>query len=123
MKDIDEELEQAAASFYDNCCLPKSSWWADGVLHKMSDTKETFIAGANWQKERGDIIAREAEAERVKGYQQSYELGVGHTLSRAMDEGTLVDWYISSIDETVLPCWTEEHIAELCKDFYVIPKN
>lgn len=44
-------------------------------------------------------------------------------LDRAMDEGTLVDWYISSIDETDPPCWTEEHIAELCKDFYVIPRT
>ena len=44
-------------------------------------------------------------------------------LDRSMDEGTLVDWYISSIDETIPPIWTPEHISELLKDFYVIPKK
>lgn len=44
-----DDLENAAEMFYDNCNLPKSSWWDDGVLHKMSESKETFIAGAEWQ--------------------------------------------------------------------------
>ncbi len=58
-----------------------------------------------------------------KAVREGIEEGKRQILSRAMDEGSLVDWYISSIDETIPPCWTEEHIAELCKDFYVIPKN
>ena len=49
--------------------------------------------------------------------------GKKQLLSKAYNESTLIDWYISSIDETVPPIWTEEHIAELCRDFYVIPKN
>ncbi|MCM1167225.1 MAG: hypothetical protein NC401_14555, partial [Ruminococcus sp.] len=31
--------------------------------------------------------------------------------------------YISSIDETRPPVWTEEHIEELLGDFLVIPKD
>jgi hypothetical protein len=49
--------------------------------------------------------------------------GKKQLLSNAYSESTLIDWYISSIDETLPPIWTEEHIAELCRDFYVIPKN
>lgn len=49
--------------------------------------------------------------------------GKKQLLSKAYSESTLIDWYISSIDETVPPIWTEEHIAELCRDFYVIPKK
>lgn len=49
--------------------------------------------------------------------------GKKQILSKAYSESTLIDWFISSIDETVPPIWTEEHIAELCKDFYVIPKE
>ena len=56
-------------------------------------------------------------------YEDGIKEGKRQILSRSMDEKTLVDWYISSVDETVPPIWTEEHIAELCKDFYVIPKK
>lgn len=52
-----------------------------------------------------------------------YELGIQQILSKSYSESTLIDWYISSIDETLPPIWTEEHIAELCRDFYVVPKN
>lgn len=41
----------------------------------------------------------------------------------AMKAGTLCDWYINSIDETVPPVWTEKHIDELLRDFLVIPKE
>ncbi len=41
----------------------------------------------------------------------------------ALDEGTLQDWYLNSIDNTAPPVWTEEHIYELCNDFIVIPKE
>lgn len=41
----------------------------------------------------------------------------------AMDEETLLCWCISSIDETVPPVWTAEHIEELLNDFLVIPKE
>ena len=47
-----EGLEEEAEAFYDNCNTAKSSWWVEGILHKMSESKETFIAGAKWQKQQ-----------------------------------------------------------------------
>ena len=41
----------------------------------------------------------------------------------AYDYATLACWYQNSIDETVPPIWTDEHLEELLKDFYVIPKD
>lgn len=32
-------------------------------------------------------------------------------------------WYIDYVDENNKAQWTDEHIEELCNDFYVIPKN
>lgn len=40
-----------------------------------------------------------------------------------VDESYIQDWYLNSIDTTIAPVWTEEHIEELCRDFYLIPKN
>lgn len=67
----------------------------------------------------------------IGGNKQTYTDGVRdgiaegkkQLLFNAYSESTLIDWYISSIDETLPPIWTEKHIAELCRDFYVIPKN
>jgi len=36
---------------------------------------------------------------------------------------TLEDWYINSIDSTISPVWTGEHIEELLNDFYIISKD
>lgn len=43
-------------------------------------------------------------------------------IGKTVKEGFLIDWFIASVDETEPPIWTEEHINELCKDFYVSPK-
>lgn len=43
-------------------------------------------------------------------------------LDAAYDQGTLTDWYISSVGSEP-PVWTDEHIEELLNDFYVIPKH
>ncbi len=43
--------------------------------------------------------------------------------SKAVGEGYLQDWYISSVSEDDEPVWTEGHIEELAKDFIVIPKD
>lgn len=43
--------------------------------------------------------------------------------NHAIDIGHLYDWYQLSIDETVPPIWTDEHIEELNNDFYLIPKE
>lgn len=37
--------------------------------------------------------------------------------------GYLQDWYQNSIDNTIPPIWTDEHLKELCNDFIVIPKE
>lgn len=44
-------------------------------------------------------------------------------LDKAVDIGYLGDWYQSSIDTTVPPVWTNEHLEELCNDFIIIPKD
>ena len=53
------------------------------------------------------------------GVRDGISEGKKQLLDKAYSESTLIDWFISSIDETVPPIWTEEHITELCKDFYV----
>lgn len=40
----------------------------------------------------------------------------------SVNEGYLIDRYITSVDGNP-PIWTKEHIRELFKDFYLIPKN
>lgn len=40
----------------------------------------------------------------------------------AYDYATLDSWYIASVTNGT-PVWTEEHLEELLKDFYVIPKD
>lgn len=41
----------------------------------------------------------------------------------AVDEGYLHDWYQNSVLETDTPVWTDEHIAEVFGDFYLIPRE
>ena len=43
--------------------------------------------------------------------------------NNAVGKGTLQDWYQSSVDETAIPVWTDEHIAEIIEDFYLLPKE
>lgn len=42
---------------------------------------------------------------------------------RCIDENYLQSWYQTSISEEQPPVWTEEHLDELYKDFYLIPKK
>lgn len=42
---------------------------------------------------------------------------------QAVDEGFLQDWYQNSVLDTDPPVWTDEHITEVCGDFYLIPKE
>lgn len=44
-------------------------------------------------------------------------------LDNSWGEGILQDWYIYSVNPDDEPQWTDEHIEELCRDFYVIPKE
>lgn len=41
----------------------------------------------------------------------------------AVNEGYLQDWYQNSVLETDTPVWTDEHIAEVFGDFYLIPRE
>ncbi len=43
-------------------------------------------------------------------------------LDEAVDEGYLQNWYIDSVDDSP-PLWTDEHVEELFKDFYCVPKE
>lgn len=40
-----------------------------------------------------------------------------------LDESTLIDFFISAVDETEEPIWTEAHISELLYNFDVYPKG
>ena len=41
----------------------------------------------------------------------------------SVEEGFLQDWYQSSVLENDEPVWTDEHIAEVYGDFYMIPRE
>ena len=40
----------------------------------------------------------------------------------AHTEGDLKDWYQHSVDTTVEPVWSDAHIEEVVKDYWLIPK-
>lgn len=61
----DKSLEKAADEWYEKCPAPKSTWWDEGEEMKLTDSKETFIAGAKWQKEQMLKDAVEGEAEEL----------------------------------------------------------
>lgn len=42
---------------------------------------------------------------------------------KTVDLGYLADWYQNSIDDTIAPIWTDEHLMELLNDFIVIPND
>lgn len=44
-------------------------------------------------------------------------------VTQAVGIGYLSDWYQNSIDNTVPPIWTDEHLEELTNDFIIIPKD
>ena len=63
---------------------------------------------------RGDIVnefrnANETTKEFIK--------------ENTVDEGFLQEWYQNSVLETDTPVWTDEHIAEMVGDFYLIPRE
>jgi len=40
----------------------------------------------------------------------------------SVDMGYLTQWYQNNVDSNP-PIWTDEHLEELFKDFYLIPKD
>jgi len=52
-----------------------------------------------------------------------FETAVDHMLEElSWSEGNLKEWYQDSVDRTVEPVWTDKHIEEVCKDFYLVPR-
>lgn len=52
-----------------------------------------------------------------------FEVAVDHMLEElSWTAGNLMEWYQASIDNTEEPIWTDEHIEEVCNDFYLIPR-
>lgn len=43
--------------------------------------------------------------------------------NNSVNEGFLQNWYQDSVIQTDTPVWTDEHIAEVFGDFYLIPKE
>lgn len=41
----------------------------------------------------------------------------------SVSEGFLQEWYQDSVIGGNGPEWTDEHISEVCGDFYLIPKE
>ena len=54
-----ERLEEAAEEWYEKCPYSKSTWWDEGQAMKLADSKETFIAGAEWMAGQGWISVDE----------------------------------------------------------------
>lgn len=65
----------------------------------------------------------ESENDKIFSFQLSNEFTKKFIKENAVDEGFLQDWYQSSVSETDTPVWTNEHIAEMVGDFYLIPKE
>ena len=69
-------------------------------------------------------VYKPAEAvAKIKEYEDKQRIGKAAIDKAAIDSGYLEDWYINSIDNTIPPIWTTEHIEKLLNDFYVIPRE
>lgn len=70
---------------------------------------------------RSENAIRKAE-ERKEKRQQLKMKQINTIKSLCVDEAYLFQWYQGSVDANP-PVWTDEHIKELFKDFYLIPKD
>ena len=70
---------------------------------------------------RSENAIRKAE-ERKEKRQQLKMKQINTIKSLCVDEAYLSQWYQGSVDANP-PVWTDEHIKELFKDFYLIPKD
>lgn len=76
----------------------------------IKDKKEWFT----WKIGRGDIM---------KKFRNANETTREFIKENAVDEDFLQNWYQDSVLETDIPVWTDEHIAEMIGDFYLIPRE
>ena len=61
--------------------------------------------------------------EKLAYYEDLEESGQLINIKQAVDEGYLYDWYISSVLDSDVPVWTDEHLEGLFNDFILIPKQ
>ena len=69
---IPADLEEAAGLWYEKCQFSKSTWWNEGEEMKLTDSRETFIAGAKWQKEQD---TKDMFMSDNRHFNKVYELG------------------------------------------------
>lgn len=65
----------------------------------------------------------ESENDKIFNFQLSNEFAKEFIKENFVSEGFLQDWYQNSVLETDTPVWTDEHIAEMVGDFYLIPRE
>ena len=75
-------------------------------------------------KQREDLVALVKEYNERGDHRVNWNTpGLRAFLKReAHTEGDLKDWYQHSVDTTVEPVWTDKHIEEVVKDYWLIPK-
>lgn len=67
---------------------------------------------------RGAYYCMDLNMHKAKIINSTLEDGSGMFVTKQF----LYDWYQASIDNTIPPIWTDEHIEELFKDFYLLKK-
>ena len=75
---------------------------------------------------RNNQICREARKySSIKSRRLGFRCGArwADAHPNAVSMNYLHSWYQASVDETEEPIWTDKHLDELFKDFYLIPKT
>ncbi len=97
----------------------KMPWSVQQTIWNLKVIKacyQGFVKGAN-REGKG-----EQDAEEV-AFDFDRAIDALERMERAVDSGYLKVWYINSVSQDDDPVWTEAHIAELCNDFILIPKE
>ena len=74
-------------------------------------------------RELAVIIDSEIKQETAENTESVPPAALKYIKDNAVDYGTLQNWYIDSVSDEGTPVWTEEHIEELTRDFYLIFKD
>ena len=84
----------------------------------MTQIELTHTIADRWLKS-----CYESENDKIFNFQLSNEFAKEFIKENFVSEGFLQDWYQNSVLETDTPVWTDEHIAEMVGDFYLIPRE
>ena len=117
LKQAVETLEIVGDNYTNIAFNPEKGYCAN---HKCDNTCSFYceaLAGCQWK--------HLVEAKKlIEEYEQNKEFVDLTTIENyAISEGYLTDWYQTSIHIKEPPIWTDEHLYELNKDFYLIPKR